>query len=100
MGRESQPTGVGTVPEATEPTALSAHDRVVLACLRARGGRSTLVRLAQDVAARQQNEPPEAVSSAATRRTYRELAGRALVDLARRGLIEVCDQTGTVRLVE
>jgi len=100
MGRQSEGPSVRESPASTEPRALSPRHRVVLACLRAHGGQSTLVELARDVAAHRQNRPPERVSPAATRRVYSELASSRLDDLADQGLIDVSEQTGTVRLLE
>lgn len=95
MSRDRQLASAGTA--ASYP--LSAHHRTVLACLRARGGRTSVVQLARDVVARRQDRPPAAVSPAATRRTYSDLVTHGLEDLARQGLVEVCEQTGTVRLL-
>jgi hypothetical protein len=94
MGGDRQPVSASS----TESYALSAHHRTVLACLRARGGRATVVQLAREVAASRQDRSPAAVSPAATRRAYRNLVRYELDDLTRQGLVEVCEQTGTVQL--
>jgi len=100
MGRDSQATSADGLSPSRAAKELSARNQTVLSCLEAQGGRASLVELARDVAARRQNHSPEEVPPAATRRTYNELVTCSLDELTGQGLIEVCEETGTVWLSE
>lgn len=98
MRRNRRVPRVGGIPEGAE-YALSPHHRAVLACLRSSGGETTAAQLARDVTAQRRNQPPAAVPPAAIRETYSDLIEQDLQKLAHQGLVEVCEQTGTVRLL-
>lgn len=73
--------------------ASTAHQ--VLRCLRDRDGKGTLVRLAQDIAARRVRGAPAPTE---IRRVYAELYHDHLERLIEAGLVEYSDRDGTVRL--
>jgi len=89
-----------SVDRAGETDGLSPHHQIIISCLRGCGGRTSIVQLARAVAAHRRNQNQSSVPAGAIRRTYRELTVQRLDELTNRGLIEVCDRTGTVELCE
>lgn len=95
--REGSPEPAGDGGDGGPEVALSARGRFVLACLGAHDGQLTLAELARLLAARTQQCHPRRVPVAAIRQQYVELDDSTLPSLSRRGLVEYCDQDGTVR---
>ena len=85
-------------PGGTEPSALSPHHRHVISHLAATGGQASLVELARDVAAGYNGREAD-VDPREIRRLYLTLRRTVLEDLTSQGIVEYCDEEGTVHLL-
>jgi len=76
---------------------LSARHCLFLECLTEQGGRTQLVELSRRYAARARGCQLGSISDSVVRRYYVELAGTVVEHLEEEGLVDYCEEKGTVR---